>query len=203
MNKIEEFWKWFIENNKPYLFINQIEDIDERERLLNDLNYKLHVYCDQLFFEIGGYPNGIQELIITAEGKIEYFDKVEKLIANAPSLKSWKFIAFIQPKDTNFEVKFEDLILKPDEIWFLPLKNSDTPPLLGLRICLKDFELLQHDDWLEPAVYKMLDTILGEKSFAIDVHHIEINQLPDNPEEKGLMKLSDLQDYVKWYKQQY
>ena len=70
--------------------------------LLDELLFHLHEYCDELYFEAGGHPNGIQELIITAEGKIENFEKVEKLISQAPILDNWNFISFIPPRNSSF-----------------------------------------------------------------------------------------------------
>ena len=46
----------------------------------------------------------------------------------------------------------------------------------------------------------MLDTVLGEKVFALDVKFIEIGYLPDNPEKQGMMELHDLPEFIKWKK---
>jgi len=77
MSKEQQFWDWFKENEAKYFFLNQINDDNEKERLLVDFLSHLHEYCDQLFFEVGGYPNEKQDLIITAEGDMTFFDKVK------------------------------------------------------------------------------------------------------------------------------
>jgi hypothetical protein len=93
----------------------------------------------------------------------------------------------------------EKVVLKPGEKWFIPLQEDDLTSI-GIRVCTLNFELIKRFEWLRPAVYKILDTILGEKSFALDVDYVEIAQLPDNPEEEGMMQLSELRDFVAWKK---
>ena len=67
------------------------------ERSLDALLEQLHLYCADLYFEMGGFPDEEQELIITAEGQADLFGAVYEVIAEAPILKSWKFIALKQP----------------------------------------------------------------------------------------------------------
>jgi hypothetical protein len=100
MCKEKEFWDWFLDNSSRYYFLNQVTDDAKKEGLLNDLLQHLHNYSEGLYFEIGGSIDETQELIISAEGQQEYFDDVERLIAKAPIVPEWKFIAFKQPTDT-------------------------------------------------------------------------------------------------------
>jgi hypothetical protein len=195
----KHFWKWFEENNKAYLFLNVV-DPETKEFLLNNILKQLHRYCDNLWFEIGGHPNDTQELIITCEGDKSYFESVERLVDGAPSMSDWSVIAFIPPREVDFEMKYEDVILKPSEMWFEPMENENSPETIGIKVCIRNYELVRENEWLQPAVYKVLDTILGEKSFALDVEYVEIDQLPDEPDEEGLIELSKLPDYVRWKK---
>lgn len=193
------FWHWFGQNNKAYLFLNEV-DAEEKEQLLNNLMERLHEYCENLWFEIGGHPGEDQELIITAEGNADYFGHVEALINAAPNISNWTFIAFIPPREIEFEMKYEDVVLKPSEMWFEPLEHPNIPAAIGIKICTRNYELVKDSEWLRPAVYKVLDTILGEKSFALDIEHVAIDQLPDEPDEEGLIELSGLPTYIEWKK---
>lgn len=197
--KAKNFWNWFSENNKAYLFLNEIEN-EVKEELLQNLMENLHSYCDKLYFEIGGFPGGDQELIITAEGNPDYFEHVEILIAEAPEIPNWSFIAFIPPREIDFEMDYEGVVLKPAEMWFLPLENSKDPHSIGIRVCTMNYEVIKDHEGLNAAVYKSLDTILGEKSFALDIDYLDINQLPDEPEQMGMIPLSQLPGYVEWKK---
>jgi hypothetical protein len=200
-NLIMQFWKWFKENNSAYIFINQIEDVNEKERLLDNLMNQLHKYSDKLYFQIGGHPQEDQELIITAEGNSDYFHTVEELIAHAPPLDNWRFIAFLQPNsDNDFHINYEGVVLASNEMWFLPLDHEDSPSLIGLRICIKNYDSLKNNQWLQPTVYKIVDTLVGEKAFALDIDYIEIDELPEEPKEDGMIELTGLSSYIEWHK---
>lgn len=88
MDKISEFWTWFKENEKSYTFLHSVEE-NLKEELLDKFMKQLHRYCDKLYFEIGGYTDEGQELIITAEGDTSYFDEVEDLVNSAPEINGW------------------------------------------------------------------------------------------------------------------
>lgn len=200
-NAAIKFWNWFQANNAQYLFVNQVGEI-EKQRLLNMLLEKLHNFCEGLWFEIGGHPEGEQELIITAEGDIDYFLKVEELLEQAPKLKGWSFVAFKPAMGIDFNTVFEDVRLVPAKMWFLPLNHPDIPASLGLRICLPNYEEVKQSEWLTAAVFQVLDTVLGEKSFALDIDHVEIQGIPEQPEQEGLMELQELPRYTEWHKEQ-
>jgi hypothetical protein len=200
MDKASQFWDWFRINNKSYLFLNQVDE-EVKEELLDKCLVQLHQYCDGLFFEIGGLPGESQELIITAEGDEDYFDKVEHLINAAPQVSGWTFIAFKPPIQGDFSSQWNDLELKTEYMWFLPLANEENTDL-GIRVFLKNHDLIKANETLIPLVYKMLDTILGEKSFASDLHYVDTDLLPDDPEEEGLYRILELPEYIEWHKSQ-
>ena len=196
------FWNWFKANSKSLADINNpsLEE-DEKEKILDELLDNLHTYCDKLYFNIGGEYGGRQELTITAEGKTDYFDAVEELIKEAPELEGWSFIAFMQPGDLDYVCVFEDVELRPSEMWFLPLDNKNKPKSIGLRICLPNYELVKDSDWLTAAVFKVLDTVLGEKTLALDINYVDVKPMPDGkPEDNGLIELTDLLAFVNWKK---
>jgi hypothetical protein len=198
---MDQFWNWFKNNHSAYLFINQIEDKDEKERLLDNLMNSLHKYCDKLYFQIGGHPEEDQELIITAEGDVNYFGFVEELIAHAPALDNWKFIAFLQPNSNDdFYIDYEGIVLASKDMWFLPMDHEDSPSLIGLRVCIKNYDNLKDNEWMQPTVYKIIEAIVGEKAFALDIDYIEIDELPDDPKEDDMIELTGLLSYITWHK---
>lgn len=198
MDTILQFWNWFKSHNKAHTFLNSV-DKGVKEKLLDDFLEQLHNYCDKIYFEIGGHPDEDQELIITAEGAKGYFDKVEELINFAPKIDGWTFIAFKPAMPDHFKSKWDDLELNTEDMWFLPLsneKNSD----LGIRVFLNNHDLIKDNKTLTPLLYKMLDTIVGEKSFALDIHYVDTELLPDEPETEGLHPILELSEYIEWHK---
>jgi hypothetical protein len=163
---------------------------------------QLHNYSDKLYFEIGGFPDEDQELIITAEGDKNYFGKVEELINAAPQIDDWTFIAFKPAMLENFKSKWDDLELDTENMWFLPLSNNKNQEL-GIRVCFSNQDLVKDNETLTPLLYKMLDTIVGEKAFALDIHYVDTDLLPDNPEKEGLYPILELPRYIEWHMSQW
>ena len=89
MEDQRKFWEWFKQNEGRFRDV----EVPEKERLLDDLLDALHDYCPQLWFETGRAEDGCNELIISAEGDTSYFSAVRTLIAVAPTISGWRFIA--------------------------------------------------------------------------------------------------------------
>lgn len=199
MISTKDFWGWFEKNSSKYFFLNQVDDEEEKEKLLDQFLEMLHNYSPNLFFEIGGHPNEKQDLIITADGNLDYFSKVEELVGQAPKLKDWNFVAFKPPVEGNFVIEYKGVKIDPSKTWFLPLENENEPNMLGLRICTSDYEHSKENEFIN-AAYIVLDSILGEKLASLNIQHVEVGDLPKNPKEEGLMSLTELTEYIRWKK---
>ncbi len=197
MTKEKLFWNWFEVNSHKYTALAQITDLDKKEELLNTLLEELHKYCPKLYFQIGGGPNEDHELIVTAEGDKDYFDAAESLVSSAPDINGWQIFALKPPMGVNFVTIYEDITLDPAEAWFLPLDGQTDPNSFGLIIYFPNFSAEQKETFLNGS-YQMLDTILGEKSVALDLQYVDVDILPGNPEEMGLIEVADLPKYMKW-----
>ncbi|MDB5287046.1 MAG: hypothetical protein JWR05_1995 [Mucilaginibacter sp.] len=200
MNKCIEFWNWFAKNNEAYTQLDII-DIENRNKLLNDFENQLHLYCDSLFFEIGGHPGKENELIITAEGNVDYFTYVEKLISCAPKIKNWLFIAFKPAIPGNFITNWEDIEINAKDVFFDPLKITDSNDI-GIAVYIKQFDVNQENKYYN-ALFKMLDTILGEQSFAVDIKKVKILEKTPAIKDEDLIHISKLPNYIVWHNKKY
>jgi hypothetical protein len=191
-----EFWDWFQKNNARFFFLNQIDSEDEKEKILDEFLKKLHEYSNNLYFQIGGHPDDTQDLIITAEGDTKYFNKVEELVNAVPKIKDWNVIAFKPPADSNFVVDLNGIKIDPKKTWFMPLENKKRPELFGLRLFTDNYSDSKKEDFLNVA-YLALDSLLGEKTNALSVHHVEVVKLMQDPDETALRLLTELPSYLK------
>lgn len=197
MNTAKDFWDWFEANNSSYFFLNQIENENERERLLNIFIGHLHKYSDQLYFLIGGHPDEIQDLIITAEGNVSAFDKVEELVKYAPKIDHWNIIAFKPPVDSNPSSESNGVLLNAKDLWFTPLENKKRPDLLGIMIFIPEYLPDRREDFLY-VTHQLIDVLLGEKVNALSVHHVDIAGLPEDYLNKDFIEFLDLPRYIGW-----
>jgi hypothetical protein len=192
-----KFWDWFSQHEHKYYKIEHLGE-EQKEILLDELIAQLHAYCDKLFFELSGEG----ELIITAGGDKTLFSTVDELVNNAPVFERWKVIALKPPVGEHFQIDYNGIAFNSEEIFFYPLESTKSP-LLGVRLFVKGYNQEFIKDY-HFGGWIILDTILGERSTAIDIGHLDIADLPEDPEADsdqypgGLMPVMDLNRYVKW-----
>jgi hypothetical protein len=197
MISAEDFWVWFKNDNAEFFFLNQIEDEAEKERILNKLHSKLVEYCDKLFFEVGGHPDEIQELIISSGGNKEYFNKVQILVDLAPIVPNWRVIALKQANDEDFTVESRGLEASPNNLWFLPLKNRKLVQELGIEIGFENYDKAREKDFLFLANL-ILENKLGEEQSQY-IKHVIVSSLPNSPDNKGYIEFDLINDYLNWF----
>ncbi|EIA08713.1 hypothetical protein [Flavobacterium frigoris] len=98
---MKNFWNWFLDNQ--HSFKNLINETSQNQSyIIYWIKQNLNYYCRELDFMIVFPKTSTDrfELIITANGNPEYFKQVIDLMDNAPVLKTWKFTASIDSKET-------------------------------------------------------------------------------------------------------
>jgi len=191
---IDNFWKWFEEHLKDFeVLVTSYEPFwDTTLAMLRKLDPRL---C----FELSQPDDHDREFIITAEGRTDLFPLVDSIIAQAPQLDGWRFIALKPPMGFDFVTKYEGIRFDPSSMWFLPLENPTRPSDFGMLVGVPNFST-EIKRQIGNAVAIILDTGLGERAAALDIQHVEVSDLPDNPEDAGYIELHELADYIKWRK---
>jgi hypothetical protein len=191
---ISEFWRWFkahradidalTDSYAPFWdsVLNQLQRLDKHLR-----------------FELSEPDGGRREFIVTAEGHTDAFPVVDALVAQAPRIRGWKFIALKPAMGFDFSITFEGIRFDPREMWFLPLASSSFSQDLGLRIAVPNLtnsikRKAKH------AVAIILDTALGERAAALDIQQVEVCAMPEHPESDQYIALHQLPEFIKWRK---
>lgn len=203
MRRITLFWEW-IQYNEQTLKNLRNEKPKVQKMFLFWLDRHLHNYCENLesilMFPVN--ENEPVQLVISANGDPEYFNKVTTLVDAAPTLKKWKFVAFIQPSENIEEMEagldkpyvFKDIILKASELKFMPFQYENENKI-DMIVYLKNFTVLCNNQDLLQVVYIIMQDIIGEKLLHQNINFVELAQLPEK-EGDELIYLYDLQLYL-------
>ncbi|WP_209406435.1 hypothetical protein [Pseudozobellia sp. WGM2] len=193
--KAERFWKWFDKHQNKFLFLSDITE-SEKDKLMDEFLKELHKFNEDIYFEIGGHPEDEKvELVISAEGIVEHFPAVEKLTSFAPEYKNWDIIAFKPPMGTGFSLNYRGKKFDPEKIIYIPLTSKQDPKAIGFNVCYPDFEESEKEIFVN-GTYLILDTIIGEKSCALDIDHMEVIRTPENIVDYDFGHLSNIAEYI-------
>lgn len=186
------FWTWFRD------FADRLSTDGVPESLHDELLSQLHCHDKRLFFLICTNASPC-ELIISAEGNREAFPSAESLVAAAPKLDGWKFIALKPPMGFDFRHTDGPISLDVSKLWFKPTKSSADSSALGIVVAFPDADFVLENQSIDTA-FTILESAIGERSCTYDIAHVAVDDLPKAPEENGYLKLTQLPDYIAFHK---
>ena len=176
--------------------------VDSDSALWTEALAQLQAIDSRFWFELS-HPDGTpREFILTAEGAKDAFPVAEMTTANAPALPDWHFIALKPAMGFDFVTNYEGVELDPKQMWFLPLKSASRPNDFALRVGVPNL-LPEVQRQASNGVLVILDTALGERSAALDIAHVEVRLLPQDPGQVGYVQLPELPGYIKWHKRKF
>lgn len=189
---ITSFWAWFREHGERLRAMRSADDPfwDVALARLKELD-------PGLWFEMSDIIDDVREFVITAEGDIELFPLVDAIVAAAPDLSGWKWVATKPAMGFDFVTEYDGLRLEPMSMWFLPLELPSDPAALGLRIGIPRLRPSQQRE-ADNGVLVILDTALGERQAAEAIKFVEVASLPADPESEGYIELPELAAYIAW-----
>ena len=179
----QEFWHWF-ENNIDTL--NKFEP--EMESVLDSISGALASYNPNLAFEISQPTNGVREFVISAEGVIDEFQSVIDLYEARPKLEGWEVIAFRPRMSLDYSIEFSGLELNPEDLWIYWREEEGN---FDLIVYFPNYNEEEKNTFVE-AAYILLDMAIGEYYVAAGIRYIDHQELPDNPEDNGLIPFKSL-----------
>jgi hypothetical protein len=183
---IDEFWNWFRNHRAEFdSLVNP--DTPFWDVAVNELKRINRL----LWIELSHPDGGTRDFIITVEGHCEAFPIVEAIIARAPQIEGWNFIALKPPMGFDFTTNYEGITFHPSAMWFRILGNSYQPQGLALQIGLPNLTTANRRQ-AQNAMLIILDTALGERAAATLLHAIDVVPLPNNPSASGYTQLPKL-----------
>ena len=174
-SKEDQFWNWFSKHQSTYY--NEIENLEIREKIFNELSIELKKVHHDLVFEFSPiHENGEREFTISGEGIKELFPIVEELVENAPKIDSWKFNAFRQriPGD-EFEIQYGDFKIGYSDIYFR--YQDGEYGNIGIELNIRDFDV---NGQSQNAIYILLDGLIGEYDITMGIDWIEWVKLDES-----------------------
>ena len=200
---MKNFWNWFLDNH--HTIKNLLNHSPEnQETICYWIKQNLNYYCRQLDFIIV-FPKRATdqfEFIITAKGNHKSFKQVIDLVDNAPVIKTWKFTAFINSKETiekrinklDHPFIIHDINLKEDQLKFIPINLEQYDRKRTIHIHLKYHTIHCSNKTLYQAIYFIVEKISRN---TILFENIYLVQLPQRlGEQKVLIRLFELQKYL-------
>ena len=193
------FWNWFTEHNEQLTMLSEL-DKAAQNNLIDQMQTQLERYCPALTFDMSDPNKDGRRVVFSAEGDVDFFEPLLKLTDEAPDIDWWEFIPFKQPAGKDVRLRFDKYTFDTKKMLFMQLENNEEPDILALRVAFDGAEG-DNEDMLV-GTYTAIETIIGEFDCATLLGYFEICPTPENPQQEGYRPLSQLSDFVEWFKQQ-
>lgn len=187
--RIEQFWNWF---NAHKYYYGELDS--EWDPGLDQISEKLKSIDKSAYLDIMIQPSdkGESILIISADGIIDNFALVREVVNAAPDMIGWRAIAFEQPHEEGYIIRYKRYLLDPAEMYFLPFLTED---YFGVTIYGKKLKKLSEEDSFYLS-NKILISIIGEYHFATKVTACLLTDISEAVEMEELLPLSQFYNFV-------
>lgn len=190
--KIIAFWNWFETSNQRLSQWNS-----SRDENVSEILSKLKTIVGGLAVELNQTENGVTELTISADGNIDNFPVVSRIVAAAPKLENWQIRAFRKrlplEKASKMEMSFEGVILKPSQMFFWPIDLGDS---LDVIVYLQGLTA-ENRNFLSYFGLMVLDNLLGEYDCVKRVRSYDFHAITaEGPERTNARPLLEIASYV-------
>lgn len=187
-SKEDIFWSWFSQNAHKYYYFE-----NNQKELFTQLKAQLEKIHPDIVFEFSPiFNDGTREFVISADGIKSVFPRVSSLVAKAPELKNWKIIAFRQPHNNITQIKYQNLTVSLDDIFFRYAKDNGK---IELELNIRGF--YESPEWTA-ATFILLDNILGEYHTEMSISSIDKKELNEN-ETSTLFPIRSLPNVIRDY----
>ncbi|WP_367769083.1 hypothetical protein AB3G33_10495 [Flavobacterium sp. WC2421] len=200
---MKNFWNWFLDNH--HIIKNLLNhSAENQETICYWIKQNLNYYCRKLDFIIV-FPKSSTdqfEFIITSNGNHKLFKQVIDLADNAPVLKTWRFTAFIDSKETiekrinKLDTPFiiQDINLKEYQVKFIPINLEEHGKKQTIHIHLKNNTILCSNKTLDQAIFFILEKFSLSPILFDPLHLLQLSQSFE--QEMVLIHLHEMQEVL-------
>lgn len=197
----EVFWKWFVENEST--FKTAFRDPVQAHAFLNELITQMKPFNPWLKALAGPYGDGKFELIITADGDIALFCKVEELVNAAPKVNDWLITAHKPPVGSdNLQIEMYGHKFEAGMLAFYPVNDTNYPDEISIVVIHRDYTEEDHDKF-KTAASIYLQNAIGELNSTTIIDEIQVKAAPLAEQGIELIPIGKLNDYLTWRQKEF
>jgi len=194
-----DFWIWFKKHERNFFKVLQ-EKGDIQGQFINPLANRLAKVRDGYFF-LAGMNKGTAELIFTADGKIKNIPFVEDLVASAPAIPGWTFIASKPASLTETQsIGMGGFCFDCNSLFFYANEDPAYPDKISITV-VHDQYTPEHREQIFMGIYTFLDNYLGELKSVTVIDSVEVAGKDDA--EKVLIPIHKLKAYIDWREKEF
>ena len=190
----DTFWAWFQTQAAAFhhAVITQ-EKIDTD--FFDPLSASLDRMHEGIYFLAGEAEAGVAELILTADGVYRNFAFIEDLVAAAPKLPAWRFVA-LKPACAidGFGINMSGLVYSDDTLHFYVREDAKCPQVVDVVMVHSDATATEEQ--LTSGVYVYLDNLLGEWVAVTQIDQMQIINQQQLPANQALQPMAELAPYL-------
>ena len=190
----DTFWAWFQTQAATFhhAVITQ-EKIDTD--FFDPLSASLDRMHEGIYFLAGEAEAGVAELILTADGVYRNFAFIEDLVAAAPKLPAWRFVA-LKPACAidGFGINMNGLVYSDDTLHFYVREDAKCPQVVDVVMVHSDATATEEQ--LTSGVYVYLDNLLGEWVAVTQIDQMQIINQQQLPANQALQPMAELAPYL-------
>ena len=200
-SKPKQFWHWFQRNKDTYRHLPSCKNAESlylmREMSMHLQAYGRHINAELYWEKVNDQVETV--IVFTTYGRARQFRKVERLVAGAPAIPGWRFLALDPPRPIDFflEEDFDHLDFDPFNLWFEPPEFYDHKDKCHLQV-YADIYTPVTDKCIQ-AVTAAVYNVLGEKVVGLKIRVVEVCRLCELPREErsALVNLQQAAQYIR------
>jgi len=197
-----EFWAWFQQHEQTFLKAVQDRNTIEKD-FFDPLSAKLAEIKEGYFFLTGMPDKQTAELIFTPDGVTKNIVFAEELVAAAPTIEHWKFIALKPSMDIeHISINMAGHNFHKDNMHFYFSNDPACPDNIDITIVHDDFTEEQKAP-ITNGCYIFLDNFLGELHFVNMIDVLRVTGRNAMEAGKELVPMAKLKDYLLWREKEF